>query len=120
MSTPNLALAFAAIENLTLQELRDFVPLFNAHIKQKSRMESMVKAATKVGESKGVFVVGNILTWVSTKRETRGKMMYMKMKGFNRAGTCAVGMLCDEKGTEFPFAEKWTVPVGMLKLHTPK
>ena len=119
MTTPNLTVAFAAIEKLTLRELRDFVPLFNAHIKQKSRMANMVKAATKVNENAGVFVAGNILKWVSTKRETRGQMLYMKMTGFNRARTCAVGMQCDEKGKVFPDSDKWTVGIGLLKQHIP-
>ena len=116
----NLTLAVEAIELLTIDEMRAFIPVFNAHLRQKQKMESMKKAATTIAKNEGVFVAGNILTWTSTKRESRGQAMFMKMIGFNRARTCAVGWSCDSKGVVSALPAKWTVGTGLLSLHTPK
>lgn len=121
MTISNLALAFQAIEKLTLDELRAFVPQFNAHIKQKSKVEMVKKAASTIASNSGTFVHGNILTWTSTKRATYGKKFYIKMTGFNRAGSHAVGFECDDKGNQLGVVPmKWTVPLNMLSLHIPK
>ena len=80
-------------------------------IRRSRRAQATVLAAK--------FVPGQIIRFVKSGRGRHAGLHYVKVDGFNRAGTCIVGYECDAQGNKLPLAVKWTVATTSCTLHTP-
>ena len=104
------------VQNLLAQttdfSYEDFIALNRAIVtlcKQRSRVNA-VAASSK-------FVPGQVVRFTKSGRGKYAGTHYIRVSGYNRAGTHLVGKECNAQGIELPFAVKWTVVASVATLH---
>ena len=58
----------------------------------------------------GAFAIGDVVRFDAKRKGLKT----IKISGWNRARTCAVGFECDAKGEKLPMAVRWTVATTLL------
>lgn len=71
----------------------------------------MIRRGRKVQQATTAmkFVPGNVIKFFKSGRGRNAGTHYVRVEGFNRAGTCIVGYECDANGNKLPLSPKWTV-----------
>lgn len=97
--TPSQILA--ALSSLPLDEQ---LAVHKAHVGILNKLMTVQKAV-KATE----FAPGQVVKFTKSGRGRDAGVHYIKITGYNRAGTCVVGLECDAKGNVGPTQIKWTV-----------
>jgi hypothetical protein len=92
--------SLASLAALSIDELRDLNKDVVELIRQKQRALQR--------EHGNKIAIGDLVKFTSTKRRTYG-VHYVRVMGFNRAGTAVVGPECDKNGVELRPELRWTV-----------
>lgn len=111
MTTSTLQNIIAEAANLSYEDLIALNKAIIALARQAHR--GTANAAAK-------FAPGQIIRFVKNGRGRHAGLHYVRITGYNRAGTCVVGLECDALGNQLPFAPKWTVAASSATLHSAK
>jgi hypothetical protein len=104
----NLTAAYNILNTLTVSEMLELNKALCAKIRLKRQSEAVVKISK--------FNVGQVVTFFKPGRGRNAGTHYIKISGYNRAGTAIVGKSCTRDGVIHPFPLKWTVAVSTESL----
>lgn len=93
----NIAQILQAAGQLSVEEQLELNKGLCEMIRQGRKMVAAVRGAT--------FTPGMVVTFNAKSKGIKN----IKIKQFNRAGTCVVGYECDRQGNVLPNAVRWTV-----------
>jgi len=89
------------LSELTLDEQR----VVNKGLVQMIRQTYRVKAVTASAK----LSPGQVVKFHKSGRGRNAGLHYVRVEGFNRAGTAVVGHECNSRGEKLQFAPRWTV-----------
>lgn len=110
MTTSKLQTLITQAADLSYEDLIALNKSIVALARQKHR------ATSAVATSK--FLPGQIVRFYKSGSGRHAGIHYVRVTGYNRAGTCIVGMEVDSTGKDYPMPIKWTVAATQATLHT--
>lgn len=104
----NLTAAYTMLNTLTVSEMLELNKALCAKIRLKRQSEAVVKISK--------FNVGQVVTFFKSGRGRNAGTHFIKITGYNRAGTAIVGHSCSREGVVHAYPAKWTVAVSTESL----
>ena len=109
MSNSKVQNLLAQTADFSYEDLIELNRAIVALCKHRQQVKA-VAASTK-------FAPGQVIRFSKSGRGKYAGTHYVRISGYNRAGTHLVGKECNSDGIELPSGPKWTIPATQATLH---